>query len=168
MCRLDDSHRLEDVGGVERDDWFLWLIVRGTGKRSISELTPLELIFTFVIGDLVQQAVTGEDMSMTGGIIVISTFAAWMLTSDFLTHRSKRWERILEGEAVVVLRDGQPDMARLRSERLTIEDLLSAAREKGFGSLSRTSALPCSSTTASSVSSASRPERTDHRDAAAL
>ncbi len=115
--------------------WFLWLIVRGTGKRSISELTPLELIFTFVIGDLVQQAVTGEDMSMTGGIIVISTFAAWMLTSDFLTHRSKRWERILEGEAVVVLRDGQPDMDRLRNERLTIEDLLSAAREKGFGSL---------------------------------
>lgn len=115
--------------------WFLWLIVRGTGKRSISELTPLELIFTFVIGDLVQQAVTGEDMSMTGGIIVISTFAAWMLTSDFLTHRSKRWKRILEGEAVVVLRDGQLDHARLRSERLTIDDLMSAAREKGFASL---------------------------------
>ncbi len=115
--------------------WFLWLIVRGTGKRSISELTPLELIFTFVIGDLVQQAVTGEDMSMTGGIIVISTFAAWMLASDFLTHRSKRWKRILEGEAVVVLRDGQPDHARLRNERLTIDDLMSAAREKGFASL---------------------------------
>jgi uncharacterized membrane protein YcaP (DUF421 family) len=115
--------------------WFLWLIVRGTGKRSISELTPLELIFTFVIGDLVQQAVTGEDMSMTGGIIVISTFAAWMLVSDFLTHRSKQWERILEGEAVVVLRDGEPDLARLRNERLTVDDLLTAAREKGFASL---------------------------------
>lgn len=115
--------------------WFLWLIVRGTGKRSISELTPLELIFTFVIGDLVQQAVTGEDMSMTGGIIVISTFAAWMLTSDLLTHRSKRWRRILEGEAVVVLRDGQPDMERLFNERLTIDDLVSAAREQGFASL---------------------------------
>ena len=115
--------------------WFLWLIVRGTGKRSISELSPLELIFTFVIGDLVQQAITGQDMSMTGGIIVISTFAAWMLTSDFLTHRSKRWERILEGEAVVVLRDGQPDHARLRNERLTVDDLASAAREQGFASL---------------------------------
>jgi uncharacterized membrane protein YcaP (DUF421 family) len=115
--------------------FFLWLIVRGTGKRSISELTPLELIFTFVIGDLVQQAVTGEDMSMTGGVIVISTFAFWMLIGDFLTRRSKRWERILEGEAVVVLRNGLPDRDRLRKERLTLDDLVSAARENGFADL---------------------------------
>jgi uncharacterized membrane protein YcaP (DUF421 family) len=115
--------------------FFLWLVVRGTGKRSISELTPLELIFTFVIGDLVQQAVTGEDMSMTGGIIVIATFALWMLIGDFLTSRSKRWERILEGEAVVVLRNGEPDLARLRKERLTLDDLVGAARENGFATL---------------------------------
>jgi uncharacterized membrane protein YcaP (DUF421 family) len=115
--------------------WFLWLVVRGTGKRSISELTPLELIFTFVIGDLVQQAVTGEDMSVTGGMIVISTFAAWMLLGDFMARRSRRWERILEGEAVVVIRDGKPDRDRLRKERLTMEDLVSAARENGFPTL---------------------------------
>lgn len=38
--------------------WFLWLVVRGTGKRSLAELTPLEMILIVVMGDFVQQAVT--------------------------------------------------------------------------------------------------------------
>jgi uncharacterized membrane protein YcaP (DUF421 family) len=115
--------------------WFLWLVVRGTGKRSLSELTPLDLLITIVLGDFVQQGVTEEDMSMTGAIIVVSTFVAWMLVGDALSRRSHRVERALEGEAVIVLRDGTPDIDRLRIERLTIEDLLGAAREAGFGDL---------------------------------
>jgi len=115
--------------------WFLWLVVRGTGKRSLSELTPLDLLITIVLGDFVQQGVTEEDMSMTGAIIVVSTFVAWMLMGDALSRRSRRVERALEGEAVIVVRDGTPDIDRLRVERLTIEDLLGAARGAGFGGL---------------------------------
>lgn len=115
--------------------WFLWLVVRGTGKRSLSELTPLDLLITIVLGDFVQQGVTEEDMSMTGAIIVVSTFVAWMLIGDALSRRSRRVERALEGEAVIVVRDGTPDMDRLRVERLTIDDLLGAAREAGYGDL---------------------------------
>ena len=107
--------------------WFLWLVVRGTGKRSLSELTPLDLLITIVLGDFVQQGVTEEDMSMTGAIIVVSTFVAWMLIGDALSRRSRNVERALEGEAVIVVRDGTPDIDRLRVERMTIEDLLGAA-----------------------------------------
>jgi uncharacterized membrane protein YcaP (DUF421 family) len=115
--------------------WFLWLVVRGTGKRSLSELTPLDLLITVVLGDFVQQGVTEEDMSMTGAIIVVSTFVAWMLLGDALSRRSRNVERALDGEAVIVLRDGTPDLARLRIERLTVDDLLGAAREAGHGDL---------------------------------
>ena len=136
--------------------WFLWLVVRGTGKRSLSELTPLDLLITIVLGDFVQQGVTEEDMSMTGAIIVVSTFVAWMLIGDALSRRSRRVERALEGEAVIVVRDGTPDMDRLRVERLTIDDLLGAARAKPATATSPTSASQCSNTTAGSASS--RPE----------
>jgi uncharacterized membrane protein YcaP (DUF421 family) len=115
--------------------WFLWLVVRGTGKRSLSELTPLDLLITIVLGDFVQQGVTEEDMSMTGAVIVVSTFVAWMLIGDALSRRSRPVERALEGEAVIVLRDGSPDVDRLRVERLTIDDLLGAAREAGYADL---------------------------------
>ena len=88
-----------------------------------------------MLGDFVQQGVTEEDMSMTGAIIVVSTFVAWMLIGDALSRRSRDVERALEGEAVIVVRDGTPDIDRLRVERMTIEDLLGAAREAGYGDL---------------------------------
>jgi uncharacterized membrane protein YcaP (DUF421 family) len=116
--------------------WFLWLVVRGTGKRSLSELTPLDLLITVVLGDFVQQGVTQEDASMTGAIIVVSTFVAWMLLGDAISRRSRTVERVLDGEAVVVMQNGEPDLDRLRVERLTVEDLLGSAREAGYGDLS--------------------------------
>jgi uncharacterized membrane protein YcaP (DUF421 family) len=116
--------------------WFLWLVMRGVGKRSLSEISPLELLITIVLGDLVQQAVTQEDMSVTGGMIVVSTFVAWVLVGDALTRRFTFFERALDGQAVVVLVDGSPDLDRLRRERLRLSDLVAAAREQGYGDLS--------------------------------
>ena len=116
--------------------WFLWLVVRGTGKRSLSELTPLDLLITVVVGDFVQQGVTQEDMSMTGAMIVVSTFVVWMLLGDAISRRSKRVEKVLDGEAVVIVQNGRPDLDRLRIERLTVDDLLGSAREAGYGDLS--------------------------------
>jgi uncharacterized membrane protein YcaP (DUF421 family) len=115
--------------------WFLWLVVRGTGKRSLAELSPLDLLLVVVMGDLVQQGVTGEDMSVTGAMIVIATFIVWTLLMDAVTRRRRTARRILDGEPVIVVRHGAPVMARLDQERLTIDDLYGAAREQGFGRL---------------------------------
>jgi uncharacterized membrane protein YcaP (DUF421 family) len=112
--------------------WFLWLVVRGVGKRSLAELSPLDLLLVVVFGDLVQQGVTGEDMSVAGALIAVSTFVVWTLLSDALTRRSPNAARALEGEAVIVVRDGKIVEQRLRFERLTVEELLGAAREQGF------------------------------------
>lgn len=115
--------------------WFLWLVTRGTGKRSLAELSPLEMLVIVVLGDFVQQGITQEDMSVTGAMIAVSTFVLWMLVGDAIARRSSPAEKILEGQAVIVLRDGHPDLDRLRSERLTLADLMGAAREKGFSDL---------------------------------
>jgi uncharacterized membrane protein YcaP (DUF421 family) len=116
--------------------WFLWIVTRGTGKRSLSEITPLELVVIVVLGDFVQQGVTQEDMSVTGAVVAVSTFVGWMFLGDFVARRFKPAERLLEGQAVIVVRDGKPLTERLRVERLTLDDLLGAAREQGFGHLS--------------------------------
>jgi len=115
--------------------WFLWLIVRGTGKRSLADITPLDLMITIVVGDFVQQAVTQEDMSVTGGVIVVSTFVSWIVIGDFASRRSSFFDRVLDGQAVIVLRDGEPDLVRLRRERLRLDDLIAAAREQGYADL---------------------------------
>jgi uncharacterized membrane protein YcaP (DUF421 family) len=115
--------------------WFLWLVVRGTGKRSLSELTPLDLLLVVVIGDLVQQGVTQEDMSMTGAILAASVFVGWTLVADWLERRSDRARRLLSGEPVIVLRDGEPLTKRLEQERISVDDLKEAARLEGYGDL---------------------------------
>lgn len=115
--------------------WFLWIVVRGTGKRSLSEMTPLDLVMIVVLGDFVQQGITQEDMSVTGAMIAVSTFMSWTVLGDLIARRSKRGERILDGQAAIVVRDGHPCDERLRMERLTVDDVLAAAREQGFEDL---------------------------------
>lgn len=115
--------------------WFLWLVVRGTGKRSLAELTPLEMILTVVIGDFVQQAVTQEDMSITGAGLAVGVFVAWTLVLDALVRRSHRFARVIDGDPVVVLRNGVPLHDRLSAERLSLGDLEQAARIEGYGDL---------------------------------
>lgn len=115
--------------------WFLWLVVRGTGKRSLSELTPLDLLLVVVIGDLAQQGVTQEDMSVTGGLLAVSVFVLWTLLADWFSRRYQTAGRFLSGEPVIVFRNGRPLVDRLEQERITLSDLEEAARLNGIGDM---------------------------------
>ena len=116
--------------------WFLFLVVRGAGKRSLAELTPLDMLIIVILGDIVQQGITQEDMSVTGAIVAVLTFVAWTLSADWLERRSKKAHLVLAGEPVIVIRNGHILSGRLRAEKLTEDDLITAAREQGFSRLS--------------------------------
>lgn len=116
--------------------WFLWLVVRGTGKRSLAELTPLDFLLIVIIGDLAQQGVTQEDMSVTGALVAVSVFVVWTLTADGLARRWNGASRLLAGEPAIIVRDGRPMVERLERERITLDDLREAARMKGIADLS--------------------------------
>jgi uncharacterized membrane protein YcaP (DUF421 family) len=88
-----------------------------------------------VIGDLVQQAVTQSDYSVTGAILAVSTFGVLTVVVSYLNWRFPRVRPILEGEPVIVLQDGQPVVRNLKRNRITVEELAEAAREQSIGSL---------------------------------
>ncbi len=117
--------------------WFLWLIVRGTGKRSLAELTPLDLLLVVVIGDLVQQGVTQEDMSVTGAMVAVSVFVVWTLVADAMARRSAKATKLLAGEPVIIVHHGQPVTERMERERVTLDNLKEAARIEGIADLSQ-------------------------------
>jgi uncharacterized membrane protein YcaP (DUF421 family) len=102
----------------------------------LSELTPLDLLLLVVIGDMAQQGVTQEDMSITGAVMTVSVFVVWTLLADALARRSQLAQRLLAGEPVIVLRNGEPLTDRLNRERLTLHDLAEAARVEGISNLS--------------------------------
>lgn len=115
--------------------FFVWVLMRMMGKRELSELTAFELVLLISIGDLIQQGVTQEDMSITGALLAVGTIGMWILAFSYASFRWKRSRSIIESFPVVVIEDGRLLDEMLRLERLTVEEVLDAAREQGIRDL---------------------------------
>jgi uncharacterized membrane protein YcaP (DUF421 family) len=115
--------------------FFLFLVMRIIGRRELSTLEPFDLILLVVLGDAVQQGLTQDDYSLTGSFLAIGTIALLQLVVSFMNFRFPRLRPIIDGEPIVVVRDGKPIDKNLRRERVTIEDLASAARRQNIAKL---------------------------------
>jgi uncharacterized membrane protein YcaP (DUF421 family) len=115
--------------------FFLWMVARGVGKRELSQMTAFELILLVVMGDLVQQGVTQEDMSITGAVLVISTLAFWITVMSYLSFKFRKTRTVFEGIPVVMVRNGEPLEQVMRLERLTMDELREEARTQGIDDL---------------------------------
>ena len=113
----------------------LWIVLRAMGKRELAEMTAFELVILVVLGDIVQQGVTQEDMSMTGAALVVCTMALLAVGSSVLGQHSPKLRRVLEGRPSVVVRDGRLIEATLREQRIVAEEVREAARKRGHASL---------------------------------
>lgn len=114
---------------------FLLALTRGLRRRTLADMAPFEMILLVVVGDVVQQGVTQEDMSLTGAVLAVSTIAAWVSALSYLTWRFRRVADVVDGLPVLLLRDGEPIEAAMASERLPMAELLEAARQEGIGDL---------------------------------
>lgn len=111
---------------------FLLVFMRGLHKRSLGEMSPLQMIVLVTIGDLVQQGVTQEDYSLTGVLLAVGTFGFWIMVLDIATFRSDRVRRLVEGVPLVIVEDGKPVEATLKVERIPWDEVLEAARQQGI------------------------------------
>ncbi|MFF5794709.1 DUF421 domain-containing protein [Paeniglutamicibacter sp. NPDC012692] len=116
--------------------FLLWLITRAVGRSTLGELSSFELLLFITMGDLVQQGVTQEDHSVTGGLIAVGTMALLTVMLGYVNVRWPRLGRFVHGSPVVILHGGKPDLKALRSERMGIDDLMTAARGQGFRNFS--------------------------------
>lgn len=113
----------------------LWLLTRALGKRELSEMTAFELVLLVMVGDLVQQGATQEDMSVTGAVIAISTVGMWVLAISYVGFRWRRVRSVIEGAPVIVVDHGRVVDRALRYERVATDELLESARSQGIEDL---------------------------------
>ncbi len=117
----------------------MFLIVYGLlrlmGKRELGQMAPFELVTLIVMGDLIQQGVTHQDFSLTGATLAIFTFAGWSLAFSALSHFYPRARKALEGEPVVLVRDGAPIDGNLYRERIDLDELGAEMRLAGIAAL---------------------------------
>ena len=114
---------------------FIYVLMRIVGRRELSSLEPFDLILLVVLGDSVQQAVTQDDYSVTGAVIVVATIALLQVSVSYLNFKVPRLRPILDGEPIVIVQDGKVIEGNARRERLTPEDIAEAARIQQIASL---------------------------------
>jgi uncharacterized membrane protein YcaP (DUF421 family) len=107
----------------------LWALLRITGRRTMGELSAFDLILFLVIGGATQRALVGQDYSLTTALIIVSTLVGIDVVLSFLKRNSKLVSKIVEGVPMVVVDHGKPLADRLRRARITIDDVLQAARQ---------------------------------------
>jgi uncharacterized membrane protein YcaP (DUF421 family) len=114
---------------------FLFLLLRLIGRRELSSLEPFDLILLIVIGDLLQQGVTQSDMSFTGALLAVGTFAVLTVATSYLVYRFRSVRPLLEAKPLIIVQDGELIESNLRQERLTPREVAAAARQSQIGSL---------------------------------
>lgn len=114
---------------------FLWGVFRAIGRRELAQLSAFELVLLIVIGDLVQQGITGEDHSLVAGLTAAATVALLSLLLSTMALRSAKARRLLEGDPVMVVDNGQIDHEVLRLHRFSLDDLKTQARLHGIKDL---------------------------------
>ena len=114
---------------------FVFVLLRVMGRRELSTLEPFDVILLVVIGDLVQQGGTQSDMSLTGMVLAVGTFGLLVIVTSWLSFRSKAARKVLEAAPTVILEHGRAVEKNLRAERLTLEEVASAARIQQIASL---------------------------------
>jgi uncharacterized membrane protein YcaP (DUF421 family) len=114
---------------------FLIVALRLAGKRELAQLNPFDLVVLLTLSNTVQNAIIGDDNSVTGGIIGASTLlvANHLVVKYLYTH--ERLARLVEGEPEVIVDRGVVQIDRLKKELMTMTELQEAARKLGFASL---------------------------------
>lgn len=115
----------------------LVLLLRLFGKRELAQLNPFDLVVLLSLSNTVQNAIIGDDNSVTGGVIGAFGLLGinWLVVRTL--YSSPRLTRMLEGRSVVLLRDGKVDTKALKRESLTQEELIEVIHRQGFERLSQ-------------------------------
>ena len=116
--------------------FFLWMVTRAVGRSSLGELSTFQLLLYVTMGDLVQQAITQQDYSVTAAVLAISTFAVLTVVFGWVQFKSRRTRPIINGVPLVIVKDGEPVLEALKHERMSLDDLYAQARQQGIRKLS--------------------------------
>jgi len=108
---------------------FLLVVFRIAGRRTLAQTTTFDLVLVLLIGDATQQALLGEDTTLASGALAILTLVSLDVALTHLKRLFPTLDRLIEGEAVVIMTNGQLREHPMVANVLDEEDVKAAARE---------------------------------------
>jgi uncharacterized membrane protein YcaP (DUF421 family) len=111
---------------------FLLIAFRVLGRRELGRLTNFDLVVVLIVANVLQNAMIGNDNSLTGGLIGAATVLGLNALVGAAVYVSRAVERAVDGTPVVIVADGRLVRSRLRRELITENEVLAAARSAGI------------------------------------
>ena len=115
----------------------LLALLRLSGKRTVGQFTPFDLLVLVLLGDAVQGSMIAGDESLQGGLILTATLLGWNRLVGFVTARSQPVALLVEGKADILARNGEVFDDALKTADLTLDDLEEAMRDHSVPTINK-------------------------------
>jgi uncharacterized membrane protein YcaP (DUF421 family) len=107
----------------------LLLVFRLAGRRTLMQMTSFDFVLLLIIGEATQNAILGNDYSITTGVLAIVTLVGADILLSYWKHRSAAMNRWLDGLPMIIVENGIPLKPLMDRARVDVEDVLAAARQ---------------------------------------
>lgn len=110
--------------------FLLIIIMRIMGKRQIGQLQPGELVITILISEIAAIPMQDNDIPMINSVISVFLLAAFEIITSAVSMKSVKIRSLLQGNSLIVIRNGVLDQKQIKRLRYTVDDILEALRQK--------------------------------------
>jgi uncharacterized membrane protein YcaP (DUF421 family) len=107
----------------------LMVVFRVAGKRALAQITTFDFILLLIISESIQNALVGQDFSLTNALLLVVTLVGLDIGMSLLKQRSKKVEKLLEGTPLVIVEEGRLLEDRMQKARVDEGDILTNARQ---------------------------------------
>jgi uncharacterized membrane protein YcaP (DUF421 family) len=119
----------------------LVLVLRASGKRTLSKMNAFDFVVTIALGSLFATVIINQDVTLAEGAVAFAVLVAAQFAITFISVRSDRFERFLKAEPTLLYRNGEMLREALRRVRVTEREVETIARRRGLPNLDTVSAV---------------------------
>lgn len=110
--------------------FILLVVLRLSGRRTVAQMTPFDLVLLLIIAETTQQALLGDDFSIINAAVLIIVLFGIDIGFSYLKQWAPRLARVVDGAPTVLISEGKPDLRPLHRARVSLEDVLTTARQE--------------------------------------
>lgn len=150
MFALNASNILQEMAKYKSGDFmfitlirtsvlyiFVIAIMRLMGKRQIGELQPTELVVTLLLSEIIAIPMQDNDISLVSAIVPVLVLVGFEILISVIGLKSVKIRSLMQGNSIIIIRDGKLDLKKIKELRFTIDDILEALRQKDIFDISK-------------------------------
>lgn len=108
---------------------FVLVLLRFTGRRTMSQMTAFDFVLLLIISETTQGAMTDGDNSIVNAFLLVTTFMTLDVLASLLKQRSRRFSDVVDGLPMIIVENGVPLRDRLHRSRIDEDEVLASARQ---------------------------------------